>query len=160
LLSGAIAMVGARRQSLTRSGVVGAVATGTLTTAFGGYARAAALVVFFASSSVLSRLGRKRSNVAARSARRDSAQAAANGGVSTALAILSRDTAIELAYVAALSAVTGDTWATEIGRLSGATPRHILTGEAVPSGTSGGISTLGTIASFLGGAVIGVSVAI
>ena len=49
-----------------------------------------------------------------------------------------------------LAASAADTWATEIGLLAGRTPRSIVTGRPVPSGTSGGISMYGS-----GGAAAG-----
>ena len=49
----------------------------------------------------------------------------------------------------------GDTFASEIGILSKSTPRLATTWKKVPPGTNGGMTLLGTLASVLGGALIG-----
>lgn len=60
-------------------------------------------------------------------------------------------------YVAHYACANGDTWASELGILSKSNPRLItsfLTKE-VPKGTNGGVSLEGTLASALGGGLIG-----
>lgn len=63
------------------------------------------------------------------------------------------------AYVAHYACANGDTWASELGILSKSNPRLItsLFTQAVPRGTNGGVSWEGTIASALGGALIGLT---
>lgn len=60
-------------------------------------------------------------------------------------------------YLAHYACATADTWASEIGILSKSKPRLItsLFLREVPHGTNGGMSSLGTLASALGGAFIG-----
>ena len=53
-----------------------------------------------------------------------------------------------------MSAAAADTWATEVGTLYGGTPRSILTWRPVPAGTSGGVSLIGTLATFAGAAFV------
>ncbi|MCK4385696.1 MAG: DUF92 domain-containing protein, partial [candidate division Zixibacteria bacterium] len=59
-----------------------------------------------------------------------------------------------LLYLTALAAVTADTWATEIGILSKSEPVLITSFRKVSPGRSGGITFLGTSASFLGSLVL------
>ena len=151
------------RGSLTRSGWAGAVAVGTITAGFGGWEWGLLVIVFFVTSSGLSRLGRLRKATLAadhweKNDRRDWGQVLANGGLVAGLALLSwaRPSAESWApAVGVLATVTGDTWATEIGVLSRATPWLITTARRVPAGTSGGVTLLGSAASLAGAALIG-----
>jgi uncharacterized membrane protein len=91
----------------------------------------------------------------------------ANGGwaalLAVAFGIVQRTTAnarLEIlllgALVGALASVTADTWATEIGVLSPSLPRLITTGRVVSAGTSGGVTTMGTLTALAGGLFIGI----
>ncbi|MEX2425711.1 MAG: DUF92 domain-containing protein [Thermomicrobiaceae bacterium] len=171
--SSGIALIAKRRGSLNGSGIVGAILTGTITTAMGGYGRAALLVGFFAGSSLLSsrrrpaeakrkaleasskRVDSTPERVAARGAKRDIWQVLANGGVSTLLAAMGDSRSHCFAYTGSLAAVNGDTWATEIGSRLSSQPRHILTFQPAQPGVSGAISLPGTLASVAGGSFIG-----
>ena len=64
---------------------------------------------------------------------------------------------IWILYVAHYACANGDTWASELGILSKSKPRLITTlfTKEVPRGTNGGVTLEGTIASGLGGAIIG-----
>lgn len=57
------------------------------------------------------------------------------------------------------AAVTADTFSSELGILNRSPPRLItsLSLRAVPPGTNGGVSLTGTLAGFVGGAIIGIS---
>ena len=162
LLSAAIAVVGYRRESLSLSGVVGALITGTTIFGLGGWEWGILLVAFFLSSSFLSHYREHdKAGLAekfAKGHRRDLGQALANGGVGTILAVISLfwdDPVLFVAYVGAMAAVNADTWATEIGVLSGRAPRLVTTGRRVDVGTSGGVSRLGLGASAAGAGFIG-----
>lgn len=151
--------------SLMASGWAGAVLVGTLTAGLGGWDWGVLMIVFFVSSSALSRLGAryKAGYVAAqweKGARRDLGQVLANGGVVAALAVVFAIWPSRPVWAAALgilATVTGDTWATEIGVLSRRQPRLITTGRRVPAGTSGGVTILGSLAALLGATVIGLA---
>lgn len=166
--SGAIGLLAYRRGALSRSGVAGAMLTGTTIFAGGGAVPSSLLLTFFVSSSALShwRKGRKVAATeveAAKGERRDLAQTLANGGLAAALVMLGRvrpETPWLPALVGTLATVNADTWATEIGLLSRRPPRLVTTLRTVPPGTSGGVTPLGTGASALGAALIGVVAAL
>ena len=57
----------------------------------------------------------------------------------------------------ALACSSGDTWASEIGSVYGCQPRLITTFCVVPVGTNGGVTIVGTIASLVGGTIVGIA---
>jgi len=157
-----IGLLAYRRHSLSRSGVAGAVVTGTTTFGLGGWAWGLSLIFFFVSSSLFSHFrARDKAAIAAdkfsKGSRRDIGQVIANGGMATLLALgygaTSSSTARELlqaGYAGVIATATADTWATELGVLSPRPPRLITTGAPTAPGTSGGITALGTGAAALG----------
>jgi uncharacterized protein (TIGR00297 family) len=153
-----------RRRSLAGTGWLGAVITGTLTFGFGGWTWGLALIAFFVTSSALSHFRRAAKERVAgekfeKGERRDLAQTLANGGAGAALALvygLSGEPVALLAAFAGITAtVTADTWATEIGVLAPRPPRLIIGLRPVPAGTSGGITTTGSLAAAAGALFIG-----
>jgi uncharacterized membrane protein len=93
LLSTLIGGVAYRRRSLSSSGWLGAILTGTLTFGFGGWTWGLALIVFFVTSSILSHYQERRKlQLAAekfeKGGRRDLSQVLANGGTGALLALL------------------------------------------------------------------------
>jgi uncharacterized protein (TIGR00297 family) len=166
-LSGSIGLLAYRRGSLSRSGIFGAIFTGTTTVGLGGGSWGFTLIYFFLSSSFLSHFrAREKEKTAAdkfsKGSQRDFAQVIANGGVASACAIsnslISRSAVREIitsGYAGALATATADTWATELGVLSTNTPRLLTTGKTVPPGTSGGITPLGICAAATGALSLG-----
>ncbi len=167
LLSSGVGLLAYRRRSLTRSGVVGAIITGTTTVGLGGWSWGFSLIFFFVSSSLLSRF-RERDKVViaedkfSKGSERDIFQVAANGGVATLAALcygLSSSSRVhsmcEAGYIGAFAAATADTWATELGTLSTQLPRLITTGKRTTPGTSGGITLLGTSVAAAGATALG-----
>jgi uncharacterized protein (TIGR00297 family) len=158
-----IGLVAWRLQALSASGAVSAALTGGLIFGLGGWPWAALLLTFFVSSSLLSLAFSKRKLVYAekfsKGSRRDWGQVMANGGLGAllvvALALRPGSSWPWFAYAGAIAAVNADTWATEIGVLYPRPPRLITTGRKVDSGTSGGVSLLGLLASLVGAATIG-----
>lgn len=166
VISTGIGAVAYRRGSLSGSGWLGAVLTGTLTFGWGGWAHGASLVFFFVSSTLLSRLRKQQKSDLDRTmfekgSRRDIWQALANGGVA-ALACLGGSLWPEhrllwdACFVGAMATVTADTWATELGVLATTPPRLITTFGVVPRGTSGAVSGVGTLATALGALAVGI----
>ncbi len=164
ILSSAMGGIAYWRGSLTRSGWLGAIITGTLTFGFGGWAWGLTLIAFFVSSSLLSRYKRrvKAERTGARFAKggqRDLGQALANGGIASLLAVAyalaGMPTLLLAAFAGVMATVTADTWATELGTLSRHQPRLITSGQPVPTGTSGGVTLAGTLATLAGAVFIG-----
>jgi uncharacterized protein (TIGR00297 family) len=162
-----VAGAGYAAGSLTAGGALGAFGVGSLVFGLGGPIWGVLLVVFFASSSLLSEWhAADKAGPAerfAKGSRRDLGQVLANGGIPALLALAQALwPALDLlpALVGALAAATADTWATEVGLLSVVRPRLITTGRPVPPGTSGGVTVLGTSAAAAGGLVIGLAAAV
>lgn len=161
-LSAVVGVIGYRRQSLTSSGVLGAMITGTALFGLGGWEYGLLLLAFFISSSALSHYrADDKAPLAekfAKGYRRDLGQALANAGAPVGLVVVGLFWSHPLVYVAcagAMAAVNADTWATEIGALSTRLPRLITTGRRVEPGTSGGVTGLGFTASLGGAGFIG-----
>ncbi len=165
--SSLIAGSGYKKGSLSKSGFIGALIVGTIIFGFGGWIWFTLLIAFFISSSILTKYKLKaKKHLAekfAKGGRRDFWQALANAGVGSILAILllyhmltgsiefSSETfyanIFMASFIGAMSTVTADTWATEVGVLSKEWPRMITNWKRVPPGTSGGVSKLGTLCS-------------
>ncbi len=162
ILSAMIGGLGYWRQSLTASGVLGAILVGTLIFGLGGWVWGLLLITFFISSSWLSHYRRADKEAVAekfaKGSRRDLGQALANGGLGAVVALAFArypDPILFAAFLGVMSTVNADTWATELGILSQVPPRLITTGERVPPGTSGGVTWLGTWASVAGALLVG-----
>lgn len=167
LFSTGVGLLAYRRRSLSRSGVAGAMITGTTTVGLGGWAWGLSLIFFFVSSSLFSHFReRDKARTAAdkfsKGSQRDISQVAANGGLATFIALGYGLTpapwlreVLQAGYTGVLATATADTWATELGVLSPHTPRLITTGKPVAPGTSGGITLLGTGAAMLGSLALG-----
>ncbi len=171
ITSALIGWLAYRRRSLSRSGVLGAILTGTLIFGFGGLTAGLLLIAFFVSSSALSRykvnsaLKRLAAEQFDKGGQRDLGQALANGGAAAGLAVLGWLTqdqpalsgALYAAMVGALATANADTWATELGVLSTTSPRLITRlSQRVSPGTSGGVTPLGSGAALGGAAFIAI----
>ncbi|KAF6723317.1 Transmembrane protein 19 [Oryzias melastigma] len=167
-----------KRRSLDRSGALGALLVGFVLT-MANYSFFSALLAFFVTSSRLTRWGAaKKKKIDAdykEGGQRNWVQVFCNGGVPTELALLYMIEVgpgeipidfgkqysaswMSLSLLGALACSAGDTWASEVGPvLSESKPRLITTWKEVPAGTNGGVTTVGLVASFLGGAAVGVA---
>jgi len=163
LLAILIALLAWRAQALSKSGAWAAVLTGGIIFGVGAIPWAVLLLVFFISSSALSRAFRSQklgvNEKYAKGSRRDWQQVFANGGLGMFLALVFAlwpdQPWIWLAFTGAMAAVNADTWATELGVLSPTAPRLVTNGQVVERGTSGGISLLGGLAALAGGLLVG-----
>jgi uncharacterized protein (TIGR00297 family) len=161
LLGALIGVLALWLRALSPSGAVAAAVTGGLIFGLGGIPWAVLLLAFFISSSVLSKMFKKRKAEViekfSKGSRRDWGQVLANGGLGAILAVVfswsNNNLLWAVAFAGAMAAVNADTWATELGVLSRKPPRLISSGKIVEPGTSGGVSAVGTL-SALGGAVI------
>jgi uncharacterized protein (TIGR00297 family) len=152
-----------RARSLNKSGAFAAMLVGTIVFGLGGWSWAVLLLLFFITSSALSRAFKKRkqglNEKFAKGQERDAGQVFGNGGLAMLFVVvhaLYPESGIGWAgFAASLAAVNADTWATELGVLN-PTPPRLLTDlrKRVEKGTSGGVSLFGTMAALLGAAVI------
>src|SRR5689334_20267789 len=163
-IAGIVALIAWRARALTVSGAIAATVMGGVAVA-AGWPWAILLIVYFAASTALSRLGRARkekltSSIVAKQGARDAWQVMANGFAFAVAALGSLATPCpEPGWLAlgaeVLAASAADTWATEIGVLYGGTPRSILSWRPVPPGTSGAVSLVGFGGAVLGAVTIG-----
>ena len=162
LFAALIAYAAYRARSLSRSGALGAFIEGSIIFGLGGWQWAVLLMVFFVSSSALTRLFAKRkaslNEKFDKGGVRDIGQVLANGGVASLFAGLHFFFPLSawpwVAFAASLAAVNADTWSTELGVLNPTDPRLITSFKPVERGTSGGISIYGTLAATGGAALV------
>lgn len=156
-----IAIVSYRLKFLDGGGSVATFLLGVVVFGVGGWKFTLPILAFFILSSLLSKLGKQQkqkiSEKFQKSSRRDLGQVLANGGIAGLAVLLSNYFPGETWYpvfVSSVAAATADTWGTEIGVFSKVKPRNILNFKKVPTGSSGGITILGTAGALLGSMVI------
>lgn len=158
-----VAFLAYRVRSLNKSGAFAATIVGTIIFGLGGLQWSVLLLLFFITSSALSRAFKKRkqglNEKFSKGHQRDAGQVFGNGGLATLFVLvhaLYPESMIGwVGFAASLAAVNADTWATELGVLNPTPPRMITDiRKRVEKGTSGGVSLFGTLASLLGAAVI------
>jgi uncharacterized protein (TIGR00297 family) len=163
LLALIIAYLAYRAHSLNQNGAYAAMVIGTIIFGVGGWQWAIVLLLFFITSSALSRLFKKRKQGLdekfSKGHERDAGQVFGNGGLATGFVLINYfypESSIGwVGFAASLAAVNADTWATELGVLNPHPPRLITNlNRVVEKGTSGGISLFGTLASLAGSFVI------
>lgn len=163
-LAAIIAYLSFRVRFLTRGGAIATFLLAGLIFGLGGIKWSVPILTFFILSSILSKL-RKKKNAKVeiyfeKSGVRDHFQVIANGGIGGVLVVLYAIYSNELfylIYLATLSAVCADTWATEIGTWKKTATYNILDLKPIEQGTSGGISVIGSIGALLGSFVIALS---
>lgn len=149
---------------LNAGGAVTAFILGTLIFGLGGWVWAAPVMTFFVTSSILSKIGKRRKKkfdlVFEKGSTRDAAQVMANGGLAGIIIVAAfyyPHPNWYPVFLGILAAVTSDTWATEIGVFFKSMPRSILNFKKVEPGTSGGVSLMGTLGGALGAFCIALS---
>ncbi|KAJ2334203.1 hypothetical protein GGI00_001962 [Coemansia sp. RSA 2681] len=179
LLTAALCLVSLRRQSLSGSGALAAAFVGLSTASNDNILFTAVLLVFFVSSSYWTKYqARAKARLDpsyAKASRRNWKQVLCNGGVGAVISIVYQynfdgrrpeDMSLEerklvtlliWGYIGFYACCAADTWASELGTLSSDWPVLITTLKQVPPGTNGGVSKLGILASFAGGALIGLT---
>lgn len=152
-----------RLQWLSAGGSIVASAFGFCLLWLGGWPWVVPLLLFFGTSSILSKMGKGAKlpkNDEKKDDIRNATQVLSNGGIAWVLLLVYAVTGDVLWYagfVGSLAAATSDTWATEIGRLAGGRPRNIISGKMLEKGLSGGVTWQGTAGSALGALLIGLS---
>lgn len=164
ILSFLLAFGAYRLRALTLGGAAGAMLLGALVFSIGGLTWVIPMATFFVLSSILSHIGKTRKNILKglieKGSQRDLYQVYANGGVSLLMALGFFYTEHPLFYwmfLGSLAAATADTWGTEIGVFARQQPVHIITRRPVPTGTSGGVTVLGTSGVLAGAGVLTLS---
>ncbi len=159
-----VAYSGNRLKSLTTSGALATVLVGSAVSIGFGYRGLLLLGLFFASSSLWSKFKKEKKgyleNKVQKGEQRDYVQVFANGGVPAIVSIANLYLPHELwlyIFIGAICSANADTWASEIGSLSKKAPILITTLRRVEAGTSGAISSLGTMAALGGSILIAVS---
>jgi len=159
-----IAFFSYRIKFLSLSGSITTFFIGSLIFGFGGLKWSIPILVFFFTSSILSKFHKNNSVEAEeyfeKTSTRDYLQVLANGGLSAVFIcayLILHDEKFYLMNLASLSVVCSDTWATEIGTLKINNTYNILNFRPVRQGTSGGVSLNGTVGAILGAVLIAVS---
>jgi len=158
-LSTIIASMAYKRQSLTISGVIAAIIFATMIYVFGGLFLWALLMVFFISSSIITKMNKRRlkKHIDDEKKGRSYKQVIANAFVATLfsfLFFLLKDEIYVVAAAASIAASNADTWASEIGTLSKGKNYNILTLKPMDKGLSGAVTVLGILASGAGAFII------
>ena len=162
-----MAIIAYKKNSLSMSGVVSAIILGTIIFILGGSIQFSLMLIFFISSSFISKIGKSKKKtidkIHEKGDRRDFIQVIANGGIALICLVLfqiTKDISFFVASAVSFAVSNSDTWASEIGVLSKGKTISIITGKRIEKGVSGGVSLLGTVFALLGSVVIGVSYAI
>lgn len=163
LFIAATAFCGYLLRLLTVSGSLAALAVGIMIGLGFGIKGLLLLGFFFASSSLWSKYKRRnKAKIEARlekGSRRDWAQVLANGGTAAIYSLLQLIYPHDFwlyAFAISIAAANSDTWASEIGSLSKRAPIFLRSFKRVDAGTSGAVSTLGTVAALCGSLTISI----
>lgn len=165
LALGALAAAASRRlRFLTPGGSLAAGVLAGLLVGFGSWQWLLPMLLFFLTSSFLSRISERlppgADSLFEKGNERDVLQVLANGGTGGLLVVAAQwgeGDALYAAYLGSLAAATADTWGTELGMLSASRPRLITTLAPVAAGTSGAVSGAGLFGALAGAMTIAAS---
>lgn len=151
-----MALIAWRLRALSGSGAVAATLIGTSVLWGTGWSGAAVLIVFFVSSSLLSHITPTLPGSDAKDHRRDQWQVFANGAPAGLAAALGFDHPMLALWVltGSLASAAADTWATSVGGMARTAPRLLVGWRAVPPGSSGGVTLLGTCGAMAGALLV------
>lgn len=148
---------------LNPSGAIMAIVVGCCIALGFGIEGIVLLGTFFISSSVLSKMNKKKKSslvdIHEKGSTRDWVQVLANGGLAAAFglaAFIWPTPLFILALGISLASANSDTWASELGTMSRRPPISIRGLKRVATGTSGAVSLWGTIAGFVGSLLLAV----
>ncbi|KAI7863077.1 integral membrane protein DUF92-domain-containing protein [Spinellus fusiger] len=174
-LSSLLALYAHRKKSLTLGGCGAAFALGMVTFSSNSFFFTAILLVFFLSSTKLTKFKAERKKQLEadyeQSSQRNVTQVICNGltgGVAVGLTYCLKETPVCSGlslwykvcmgvYMGHYACCAGDTWASELGILNKGWPILITRLTKVPPGTNGGVSPLGLAASLAGGGAMGLT---
>jgi len=164
LLASLVSVISFRFGFLTFSAAAAAFVFGIIIFGLGGLQFSIPLLLFFFSSSLLSKLRYARNKEVEtyfeKTGARDYKQVIANGLIPSLIVCLGsvyNDGIYFLVYCVSIASVCADTWGTEIGTLRKAVTYNILNFKRIEQGMSGGISVIGTFGSLIGAAIISFS---
>ncbi len=158
-VSALVATAAWRARTLTATGAVAAWSIGVLVLYGTNWHGGAVLAAFFISSNLVSRLqpALRAGILDAKGDRRDHWQVYANGavaGMGGASGLVNPELGLWL-VTCVLAAAAADTWATSVGSHSPSSPKLIWSGRVVPAGTSGGMTSVGTLGAAAGAFLVG-----
>jgi len=142
---------------LSRRGSFVAFLLGFYLAGIAGWKWLTPVLLFFLSSSALTKLQHAIKGVGDKPTARNAWQVIANivwAVASSGLFLLTQNEIFILFFIAFVAAVTADTWASEIGPLLNKRCFSLSDMRTVPAGTNGGISFFGSLAALTGAAII------
>ena len=160
LLSTALAALALWRGALTPGGTALAWALCVAVTAFGGGTAFAVLAVTLLLTAAADRFAGGRADpngVRRKSGSRDVWRVACNVGIAAAAMLafgLTQNEVFRAGFCAVMAESLADSLASKLGPLSKSAPCDICTWRPVPTGLSGGVSVIGTLAELLGAAAV------
>ena len=147
-----------RKNHLSLSGFLSASLMAALITGLGGSFYLIPIIIFFISSTIISKLGNSTKHKG--SINRSVSQVISNGGIPLLICVINHFYQYDIlyfAFLASVAAANSDTWGTEIGKFSKVRPVDIISRVTLPKGESGGITNIGLLGSVIGSFIIGIS---